>query len=765
MVPASLRLSAPDEGAHSGDVLARRLAGRPELAARFAAARLLVARHVEVADADMWAGSVAALYDANAGPALLEALWSLETRLLPGTSVPALLALWSATRTLCRHAGAAVARRAVEAVAARVHYGEDGAHLAAVLRILAGLAERAADAVAPLLDAFDDIVDAVDASGLEAWIADGLALHPADRRRRAAYFRLADAAARQRLAERAGAIRYAPHEERLRKVTRALFGFEPEVRVIADRGLRRTRLAGGLLLMPARFTDLPAAEAPTTFEAAVLHAACHRAFTTTRFAVGRMKPVQLALVALLEDARVERLATRRYPGLARLWGGLHHAPASRIQTIPSLFARLARGLADPAFADGDGWIAKARRLFDDAFAADPAQQSFVPEIARVIGHDLGQLRIPFDAKGYVVQPLYRDDGLGLFDWAETDPENADALELMVEAARIREEEVDAGSSDAPAEPGERARAQPRAEDEEGTLIALHPEWHHRLRAEQPDHVTVRLYPAAEGATDPLRARLAVARGVRARIDALVRRARLDRPTRLRRRMQGDDLDLEAAQEAMQALRLREMPDPRIHMAKHRQGRDVALMLLLDISQSTADPVAGEGETVLSTAALSVALLGEALAGLGDPFAADAFASNGRADVRITPLKNFDERWEAALPRLAGLQPAYSTRLGAALRHGAARLASRAHHRRVLVVVTDGEPSDIDVEESEYLIEDAKHAVARARGQGLDVFCVALGEAADKAGAAMFGRRNTFGVTRVSELPQRLAALYYQLTVR
>ncbi|MBS7540793.1 nitric oxide reductase activation protein NorD [Ancylobacter lacus] len=748
--------------------LERQLGGRPELAARFATARGRVRRALGATVEDVWALRVRALYEVNAGPAVLAALYELEARLLPGAEAETVFALWDNARVLCRHAGARAALAALAAVGSGLPHGGTGTGEAARLAALAGLAARAPDAVMPLLEVFDELARTLDPAGLAGWIGDGLALHPTDRRRRAAYFRLIDPLARLRLAERAGAVRYAPHEERLRRLTRALFGFEPQVHLVAEPALSRTRLAGGLLLMPARFDGLGGADAARFFEAAMLHAAAHRAFTPALFAPAGMKPVQRALVALLEDARVERLAVARFPGLGRLWRGFHTVPASPAQTIPSLFARLARGLADPAYEDGDGWIVKARDLFERAFAREPQRQGFVTEIARILGHDLGQLRIPFDGRSYRVEPAYRDDGLGLFDQDEADPSATERLELTVEAARLRQEERETAFPDPPPEPPETTSARPRPAppaDEPGEILALYPEWHPALRADQPDHVTVRLYPAVTVTAAALEDRLQASRSVGARIGALVRRARLGRPDRLRRRLDGEEIDLEAAQDALQALRAGVMPDPRIHALKRRQGRDVALLLLLDVSQSTADPVPGEGETVLSTAALSVALLGQALDGLGDPFAALAFASNGRSDVRITPVKRFAERWTEALPRLAALRPAYSTRLGAAIRHGAAVLAPQASHRRVLVVVTDGEPSDIDVEEEGYLAADARRAVVQARGEGLDVFCVALGPAADRAGAAVFGRRNTFGVSRVAELPQRLAGLYFQLTVR
>ncbi|MDR6953433.1 hypothetical protein J2X65_002794 [Ancylobacter sp. 3268] len=763
---AAGRLDAAGEAVQDDAAALERLLGRrPALQAGFLAARAQARRHLGVAGLPRWAAQVSALYHANAGPAVLEALWGIERRILPGADLDTSAALWQAGRTLCRQSGSRATLALLDALAARLAYGGDGRETAARLAALAGLAERAPDALAPLASVLARVMDELPPGPMAQWLADGLALYPTDRRRRATWFRLEDPLARRRLADLAGAVRFAAHEERLKLVAQALFGFTPEVRVVADPALIRPRLAGGLLLMPQGFPDLRPEDAATFFEAAVTHAACHGAYSRARFAIGRMRPVQLALVSLLEDARVERLAARAYPGLGRLWRRFHTVEPSSARTVRSLFASLARALADPDFHDDDGWIAKARDLFERAFAEHAERQDFVPEIARILGHDLGQLRISFDARAYRVEPAYRDDGLGLFDWDETDPDNDDVLELVVEAARLRQEAAGEAPPDPAPAPAGGARMKGAASREEGTIAGYYPEWDHRLRTEIADHVTVRLYEPAAPAVSPLAARLDAAAPVAARLDALMRRARLDRPTRLRRRLDGEEIDLEAAQEAMLARRLGELPDPRIHTLRRRQGRDVALMLLLDVSQSTADPVGRAGESVLSTAALAVGLLGAALDGVGDPFAALAFASNGREDVRITGLKGFAERWEAALPRLAGLVPAYSTRLGAPIRHAAAGLAPQATHRRVLVVVTDGEPSDIDVEDEAYLAEDARRAVAGARGQGLDVFCVALGAAADRAAAAIFGRRNSFPITRVEELPARLAALYFQLTVR
>ena len=108
-----------------------------------------------------------------------------------------------------------------------------------------------------------------------------------------------------------------------------------------------------------------------------------------------MKPLQVALVTLIEDARIETLAMRKLPGLRRLWSSYHLAEPAGIATAPALLARLARALFDPGFVDDDGFIAKGRRLFTAAQDRidDPAISR---EIGMLLGNDLGQLRVQFN---------------------------------------------------------------------------------------------------------------------------------------------------------------------------------------------------------------------------------------------------------------------------------------------------------------------------------------------------------------------------------
>ena len=766
-MPLSATAAASSRQAHA---LEQHFASRAELIVDYRTTLATLTRHLAPDDMERWSAAILDLFRANGGPRLLRALWTLQRRLAPAAEAATLVDIIGGTHVLCLSCGAGETSRLLDVVAVHLVHGDDGRTWAGLLRGLAAVADRAPEIAGGLADSLAALSQWLDIADIPAWAADAAALYPRDRRRRRAYFRLEDPIARKRVAIHAGTARFEAHKVRLSYLARALFAFDLKVQAVsadAPQSLERTRLSGGLVLVPDVSPKMSRDRQVAFYEAAILHALCHRQFTTRRFALGKMKPLQVALASLLEDARIERLAIGQFPGLAQVWSPFHVVRPSPARTAASLLARLARVLSDPQLDDPDTWVEKGRSLFEQAFAEAPADQARCERIARVLGNDIGQMRIPFDVRAYRVEPAYRDDGSGLFEFDDADRANGQALEVPLDAAMIETApNADLAPADQSAAPTEAARSLAATQPERGPLLGVYPEWDYRIRA-QDAGTAASVYrhdipplPAPNWLSE----RLADHAGESSRIGALVRRARTGRALRLKRQLEGEDLDFDAVIDTEIARRSGYAPDPRIYAIKRRLDRDVSLALLIDSSESTGAAVGEGAATILETAALAAGLLAGALAELGDPFAVYSFSSDGRDDVRLATVKDFHEPCGVTTDRLAGLRPGLSTRLGAALRHVSARLGERSSLRKVLIVVTDGEPADRDIDDPLLLIEDARRAVAQHRDAGLDIFCVALGEHADRAASGIFGRRNTLRIERISDLPSRLANLYFQLTV-
>ena len=696
--------------------------------------------------ADAWAEGALALFHANAGAACLAAFFRLagDAALLGRTGEEG--------AALCREAGGAATVAALEAW--------ERLGRPAWWAPLQRLAREAPDCVTPALGGAGAVLEAGGIGGFTEFVALGLKACVHDRARRRRFFALEDPLARHALA-RGAAEGFTAQERRLKLFATALLGRPAILRPLpAAPGRpppRRASLADGVLLLPERFPGLPADRQPALFRAAAAHAAAHLLFGAGRQPVGKLKPPQIALVGLVEDARVEALMLRRFPGLWRLWAPFHVAVAEG-GTAPVLFARLARALLEPDWPDPHGFVAKGRALFADADLADPAMSR---RIGGLLGNDLGQMRVQFNPRTHVIEPAYRDDNLGLWDFGEQAQAAPEIIDMMIEAARLREEAGE-GRSDPQGAASDTARARPAgpAAAEEGVVLARYPEWDRAAATERPDWTCVRAVPAKEGDPRRIEALLDGAPDLRRRIDRLVRAARAGRPRRLKRQPEGTDLDLDALLESVLAEAAGEVPDGRVHRTSTLRARDLATVVLIDVSEST------RAGGVLETERLAVALLGEAMERLGDPAALLAFASDGRERVLLTRVKDFAEAFgPAARGRLAGLAPGLSTRLGAALRHAGAELAGQRNFRRLVLVLTDAEPSDIDVPDRQDLIEDARRAVLRLRAQGTDVFGVVLGPTGQDNAARIFGRAAYVSLGRIGDLPARLADLYFRLSRR
>ena len=653
----------------------------------------------------------------------------------------------------------------------------DPALFVAYLEFLSELANSAPLGVAPIVARIDQLLVQLTLDGLRRWAMLGVQAHMNDEKVQARYFQLESEEGRSLLRSEADGTVFSDVERRLSLYLRALWGrnirLRPVIHTTGASGGRRATIDGTLVRLPQSYRGSPGQSGLSLYRAAAAHAAAHIAFTGTRFPVGELRPIQVALVSLIEDARVEQLAMREFPGLKNLWAPFHVAKPGGATTAMSLFARLARALIDEDYADDEPWVQKARRIFFDQreYWED---QSISRTMGSLLGNELGQMRVQFNFKTYVVEPAYRDDNSGVWDFSETG-EQSEEDETAYQGAKLtggdegknrEEQEPEEGAPD-----GEEEKVKvsvPLSEkdmpEEPLSPPIRYDEWDYLIGRERPAWCTLLERRAEEGDSHWIDDLLERNNDLVNRLKHLVRAVQVNRPVRLRKRLEGDRLDLDACINASIDMRVGIAPDPRVHAIVGRQQRDLSVLVLLDLSQSTNDVVPNAGTTVLELAREATALLADAMDRIGDSFAIHGFSSNGRHDVGYYRFKDFDRPYgELAKSRLAGMTGQLSTRMGTALRHAGHYLNERRAHKKLILLITDGEPSDIDVHDRQYLVLDAKKSVEENQRHGIYTYCMSLDPKADRYVSRIFGQRNWTVMDHIRRLPEKLPLLYMRLT--
>ena len=100
--------------------------------------------------------------------------------------------------------------------------------------------------------------------------------------------------------------------------------------------------------------------------------------------------------------------------------------------------------------------------------------------------------------------------------------------------------------------------------------------------------------------------------------------------------------------------------------------------------------------------------------------------------------------------------------GAAIRHASALLARQAARHRLLLVLSDGKPNDVDQYQGRYGLEDTRQAVVEARLSGLVPFCLTVDRDAPAYMPAVFGRRGYALLRRQELLPGVLVEVVRRL---
>ena len=289
----------------------------------------------------------------------------------------------------------------------------------------------------------------------------------------------------------------------------------------------------------------------------------------------------------------------------------------------------------------------------------------------------------------------------------------------------------------------------------------YPEWDHRRGGYRFPGAIVRTGPASAGDADWARRVLerhaTLVRQVRRRFDGLrPRRARLGRQP------DGPDLDLGTYVGAFADRRAGRPGDDRLYADSRPARRELAIAVLADVSASTDAWVAGSRRIVDVEKEALVVLL-EALDVLGDRHAVLAFSGQGPSAVHVVTVKGFAETARgAAWPRIAALEPDGYTRAGAAIRHAGALLGAERARHRLLLVISDGKPNDVDEYAGRYGIEDTRQAVAEARLQGLQAFCLTVDREAPAYLPRVFGPRGFAVLPRPERLPAVLVEMLRSL---
>lgn len=663
------------------------------------------------------------------------------------------------------------------------------------LHVLGVMLAQAPRGLRPMLENLERLLGQLTLGGLRRWVNWGAQAYKADFDGQVRYFGLHSSDALAVLQQERRGTLFVDVQRRLNIYLRAMWGRDFFLRPTAgdyeSREGLRPYIEQHVIHVADAYDDLGVAAEDTplpavvpgleVYRAAANHCAAHLVHSAAPLPEAGLDALTRLLVEVIEDARVEELACRRFPGMRAAWLALHPPlSAASAASVGDLINRLARALLARDGADAHPWVREGEALFDAA--PDLQDHALSLSIGSTLAQALRALGLPpLQPHTDGLRAPYRDDNRCV--WQLGTYSEAVALEATWGPKQVRKkvnvmEMVNALDVEFAGDDAQEIWVLPTEFhlDQEGVSInslegrpamadpVHYPEWDYQIQLERPNWVTVQERHAPPGDAAVIEAIVDEHKPAIARLKHLIESMSPQGVQRIRRLEDGDELDLEAAVRAMVDLRTGQQPDTRIMLRHQLNRRDLAVLVLLDLSESSNDLVRGQDYSVLDLTRAATVLLAGALDRIGDPFALHGFCSDGRHDVHYLRFKDFGEPYgDRVKARLAGMKGAYATRMGAALRHAGAQLSRQPQRRKIVFVVTDGEPADNDVRDPQYLRHDTRRAVEELVRQGITPYALSLDPHADLYVSRIFGQRHFTVLDRAERLPEKLPMLYLGLT--
>jgi nitric oxide reductase NorD protein len=659
------------------------------------------------------------------------------------------------------------------------------------LTLIHQLASTASRGVRPMLNHIDELLSKLTLSGLRRWANFGAQAYRRDYNNLTSYFNLESADSRAMLQKERRGILFVKSQRKLNFYLRALWGRDFFLRPTgADFADFRPFIEHRILHLPDALDDYGGIAGLEVYRATAAHMAAHMVYSSAPVSGEGLSPAQMFFIGLVEDARVEYKAVRDFPGLKKLWSKLMQVPVEEKAEHPGmpLLERLCLMLLDQTISSSDPQLNEIAQKFHLQIEHNQNDNNFSWHLGLEL-FNLFSLRkeVPSLRILQRINIPYRDDNRYIwefeeFNWEiETEYVPASQRQVRRQVSVIEmanEVDCELAGDDAQEIWTCATNMRPYEDDLTDDQISFndmwgkepisdpfhYQEWDYQIQLHRPDWTTVYERRPNRGDPEAINDIIVEYRPVAHRIKQIIDLLTPEGVQRVRNMEDGDEIDINAAIDAMVAIRMGEQPNTRITMRNVIKNRDLAVVVLLDLSESTNEKMQGSDKTVLQLTKEASTLVSTAIEGIGDPFAIHGFASDGRHDVQYYRFKDFNQHFDDdAKSRLSGMRGGLSTRMGAALRHAGQHLLKQAEQRKLILLVTDGEPADIDERDPQHLRHDAKKAVEELHSNGVLSYCLTLDPYADDYVKRIFGQNNYTIIDNVERLPEELPTLFASLT--
>ncbi|MFZ9263633.1 MAG: nitric oxide reductase activation protein NorD [Polynucleobacter sp.] len=494
--------------------------------------------------------------------------------------------------------------------------------------------------------------------------------------------------------------------------------------------------------LPDVYDDVHDIKGINRYRIALAHMLGHKRWSQAIFA-DNFSPLQRIAIECFEDSKIDYLICQQYPGLRKLMIALHPRPdefacdPKTESCIRHRLSMLSYAILDEHHSYDNEDVATFRKIFLELIQDGKLGTSQMAELALE----------------YVAKTRLQTDQLPNTIFENTEIEYRDDNRHLWKFHELSDDE----------EMFEQAPPSNNQEDIDSLPPRLYDEWNYNSESYRPDWVSVyeRLQPLGQASVvdQILNKHSALIKRLKKVIDAL----KPQNKTRVRYQENGSELDLDVAISSLINLKSGHQPELRINTDHETNDRNIAVLLLLDLSQSLNETVAGTNQTVLSLSQEAATMLAYVTHQLNDSLAIAGFHSNTRHEVSYMHIKGFSETWDDSVKaRLANIEAKYSTRMGAAMRHASHYLQHQHKDKKILLVLTDGEPSDVDIQDQDYLKEDAKQAVRELAQKNIYSYCINLDKKADDYVKDIFSHQFSV-IEKIEQLPEKLPKLFLSLT--